>query len=393
MGEKIECDVSLEDSTDVPPQEGKSSLRSEKPLKLEEQFSTLNGCTRKRIGGPGQGQTGSGPTFSQVHCFSRCSPLKIVELKNLILADKSRLKEEALNDVGLVFDVPTQGDIVPKTEDLTDDAKKVVEHFKGLSFGVLKDMLAKDGVDDAWRRALILYILGAFLCPTSKNQPSPKLLGSIFDVKNPQKYNWGEFNFKWLMEMIHVYKQKNVGGSIGGCIFMLMILYFDARKFGRAYRRHEQPLIRYWTNDRIIEQGKLEKEEAQGLLYPLHEVEEIIYVQTRYKSEIVQKLADLEIERFKKQMQHLLELDIKYEGRKKKRARRKVQKKMSKDSGEVKHSYETQKMVDESFQGDKTGHSCESPKLDGNGCQGDGIRHYNESHEIVDEGNQGDDNI
>ncbi|MED6214754.1 hypothetical protein PIB30_106381 [Stylosanthes scabra] len=233
-----------------------------------------------------QSKSQSKPKPRKVHYFSRCSPSKIVELKNLILADKSRLKEEAvremgfgfifhidciqlnlqlcaelvkhidpdprigmrvkgfnipiqLNDVGLVFDLPTQGDIVPKTEDLTDDAKKVVKHFKGLSFGALKDMLAKDGVDDAWRRALILYILGSFLCPTSKNQPSPKLLGSIFGVKNPRKYNWGEFTFKWLMEMIHVYKQKNVGGSIGGCIFMLMILYFDARKFGRADRRHE----------------------------------------------------------------------------------------------------------------------------------------------------------
>ena len=107
---------------------------------------------------------------------------------------------------------------------LTEEQKLVLKDFEGVTDRQLEQMIRQGKVDDNFIRAFILYIMSGFFCPTSKMAPSPKLFGAIVDVENVQKYNWSRFIFDWLVVQITSYKSSHrKTGSIGGCLFFLMV--------------------------------------------------------------------------------------------------------------------------------------------------------------------------
>lgn len=113
---------------------------------------------------------------------------------------------------------------LPVPTSVNDEQKLLLRTFKGIKYSQLEQMIAEGRADDQFRRAYLLYALSCFLCPTSEMAPNSKFLGAIVDVQNSHKYNWSEFVCSDLVRHIKAYKsKKGKTGSIGGCLFCLMV--------------------------------------------------------------------------------------------------------------------------------------------------------------------------
>ncbi|MED6186657.1 hypothetical protein PIB30_068832, partial [Stylosanthes scabra] len=83
-----------------------------------------------------------------------------------------------------------------------------------------------------FKRAFILYVQKALLCPNNSNPLSPKILPTILDVSNPREMNWGRHVYSFLLDGITEARKKN-NKNIDGCVFALLIIYFQEIEFGQ----------------------------------------------------------------------------------------------------------------------------------------------------------------
>lgn len=117
-----------------------------------------------------------------------------------------------------------------KTFDLENHVELVddLSQFKDKNVKVLKDIMGKCTDDDLFKRAFLLYVLSQFLCPTSKNEASLKLLNTIVDVNDPSQFNWAKLILDLLVKEIKTYTKKlekdsSKTTSIGGCVLFLKV--------------------------------------------------------------------------------------------------------------------------------------------------------------------------
>ncbi|QHN87179.1 uncharacterized protein DS421_16g552790 [Arachis hypogaea] len=86
-----------------------------------------------------------------------------------------------------------------------------------------------------------------FLCPTSQQTISPWHISPILDVSDPSKFNWVQKTFKWLGKVIETHQNKKLE-TCGGCMFALMLLYFQRLRHGDLERCQEpEPWLTAWT--------------------------------------------------------------------------------------------------------------------------------------------------
>ncbi|KAL4307103.1 hypothetical protein AHAS_Ahas16G0244800 [Arachis hypogaea] len=98
-----------------------------------------------------------------------------------------------------------------------------------------------------FRRHFILVVLKMFLCPTSQQTISPWHISPILDVSDPSKFNWVQKTFKWLGKVIETHQNKKLE-TCGGCMFALMLLYFQRLRHGDLERCQEpEPWLTAWT--------------------------------------------------------------------------------------------------------------------------------------------------
>uniref|UniRef100_A0A5B7AMF6 Aminotransferase-like plant mobile domain-containing protein n=1 Tax=Davidia involucrata TaxID=16924 RepID=A0A5B7AMF6_DAVIN len=93
-----------------------------------------------------------------------------------------------------------------------------------------------------------MYILGYFLCPTTKDELSPHLIPAISIASRANEYNWGSFVLNWLVKELRSYKKKNKGG-IGGCLFFLMIFYLREAGLGNDRGDDAHRYMFGWTDE------------------------------------------------------------------------------------------------------------------------------------------------
>ncbi|XP_072061212.1 uncharacterized protein [Arachis hypogaea] len=113
-----------------------------------------------------------------------------------------------------------------------------------------------------FRRYFIMVVLKMFLNPTSQQTISPWHLPPILDVSNPRRFHWPYHILHWLREAIRKFQDEN-RETCGGCMFVLLVLYFHRLKHGPLHAcRVPEPWIVEWTTneldmkaDYVISQG------------------------------------------------------------------------------------------------------------------------------------------
>ncbi|QHO33762.1 uncharacterized protein DS421_9g261070 [Arachis hypogaea] len=78
---------------------------------------------------------------------------------------------------------------------------------------------------------------------------SSKLIGRALGIpsNDPRKFNWAQKTFKWLGKAIETHQNKKLE-TCGGCMFALMLLYFQRLRHGPLERCQEpEPWLTAWT--------------------------------------------------------------------------------------------------------------------------------------------------
>ncbi|MED6168400.1 hypothetical protein PIB30_011290 [Stylosanthes scabra] len=143
--------------------------------------------------------------------------------------------------------------------------------FRGKTLADLRDMVYTIKLDfeeniTLFKRAFILYVQKAVLCPNNSNPLSPKILPIILDVSNTREINWGRHVYSFLLDGITESRRKNTK-HIDGCVFALLIIYFQETNFGvdSELRNAQPPWLVYWKDDTLKERIRYEFKDPAGL--------------------------------------------------------------------------------------------------------------------------------
>lgn len=174
---------------------------------------------------------------------------------------------------------------VPVPTNCEDDHVKHIESLflekgkkltRGLTVKMMDHVFDKKTSGKKFKTAYVLYALCCFLCPTTKDEAGPKLFPGVMDLDAIPNYAWPQFVLDWLIRQITMYKNRGAKATkkagkieapgIGGCVLLLMLLYFDKEPMGMTMGQEGGPLIECWTQQRI--QERIGKEENLELLDP-----------------------------------------------------------------------------------------------------------------------------
>ncbi|XP_057760225.1 uncharacterized protein LOC130980582 [Arachis stenosperma] len=99
----------------------------------------------------------------------------------------------------------------------------------------------------------------AFLLPTTMNKISPVHLAPIFKMDRIIEGNWGAHVLNFIIKGITNYTLKKKK-SIDGCLFALMIVYFQLskNKEKKGEQRAAQPWIANWNKEQLVERMRAE---------------------------------------------------------------------------------------------------------------------------------------
>ncbi|KAJ1389894.1 hypothetical protein SESBI_37901 [Sesbania bispinosa] len=200
--------------------------------------------------------------------LSRCSPSMLKStVETLGKKQKSEITKMGFGNLLHVDCIPCEGTLFNLEDEI--DYSNDVNLFRGKKSADLRAMLGMKSGSSHFRRAFILFVLATFLCPTSKDTPSSKLLPTIIDVKNPTKFNWGQLVLDWLVEEIIVFKKDWSKRSIGGCMYFL-----------------QAPLIKHWRNENIQQRIPFERKNDHGLIAIAKSEIDPVWVKNVFKHEV-----------------------------------------------------------------------------------------------------------
>ncbi|KAH7840560.1 hypothetical protein Vadar_018579 [Vaccinium darrowii] len=99
---------------------------------------------------------------------------------------------------------------------------KVVVQFQQLTgyLGSVKE------ADDDFKIKFALYILGSFLCPTTKPAVNQSYIHLVSDVRGMENVNWAKITLDFLCQGIRVQRSNGLVQA-NGCLFLLLVFYFD----------------------------------------------------------------------------------------------------------------------------------------------------------------------
>ncbi|MED6168618.1 hypothetical protein PIB30_013113 [Stylosanthes scabra] len=148
---------------------------------------------------------------------------------------------------------------------------KAANDFRKKTLADLRDMVYNIELNSEenitkFKRAFILYVQKAVLCPNNSNPLSPKTLPTILDVSNTREMNWGRHVYSFLLDGIIQAIRKNTK-HIDGCVFSLLIIYFQETQFGveSELPNAQPPWLSYWKNRTLKLRIKYEFKDPAGL--------------------------------------------------------------------------------------------------------------------------------
>ncbi|RYR47612.1 hypothetical protein Ahy_A07g033556 [Arachis hypogaea] len=151
--------------------------------------------------------------------------------------------------------------------------EKIFKQFQGKTLKYLTDQMMRISVENEqdrliFKRIFILYIQMAFLLPTTINKISPVHLAPIFKMDKITEGNWGALFIIKSITNFRLKKKK----SIDGCIFALMIIYFQLtkNKDKKGEKNRGLPWISNWNREQL---GIVKKAETKNKLEQMKEKE------------------------------------------------------------------------------------------------------------------------
>ncbi|CAL5326282.1 unnamed protein product [Camellia sinensis] len=167
-------------------------------------------------------------------------------------------------DVHKLLGIPAKG----KTIELNESSKEFPKLFEELGvvqgaikLNALRDYLTKtDGAGEKFKRIFALYILGAFLCPTTKDVVKQSFIHLVQNVDGMKDYNWSKFTLQFLVRGLRKHSSKSQSQP-NGCLFLIMLFYFDrlAPSGCHVARACSVPCLADWGDAEIKETLKLFK--------------------------------------------------------------------------------------------------------------------------------------
>ncbi|CAL5326594.1 unnamed protein product [Camellia sinensis] len=159
-------------------------------------------------------------------------------------------------DVHKLLGIPAEG----KTIELKNSSQAFPKLFKELGvvqgpikLNALREYLTKtEGAGEEFMRIFALYMLGAFLCPTTKDVVKQSFIHLIQNVDGMKDYNWSKFTLQFFVRGLCKYNSKS-HSQPNGCLFLIMLFYFDrvAPSGCDAGRARSIPSLAYWGDAEI----------------------------------------------------------------------------------------------------------------------------------------------
>ncbi|XP_015936514.1 FRIGIDA-like protein 3 isoform X1 [Arachis duranensis] len=176
--------------------------------------------------------------------------------------DRNTLQLDAANIsinadlIGRVFGLPSGGDDFPSFNDKNAAHVAVKNQFHRRTQTELRKFIYECSMESEadrmeFRRHFILVVLKMFLCPTTQPAISAWHIPPILDVSNPRRFIWPMKIFNWLKQAIKKYQLKK-NKTCEGCMFALLVLYFQRLKHGQLEHCQEpEPWISAWTAEEL----------------------------------------------------------------------------------------------------------------------------------------------
>ncbi|CAL5411938.1 unnamed protein product [Camellia sinensis] len=159
-------------------------------------------------------------------------------------------------DVHKLLGIPAEG----KTIELKKSSQAFPKLFEELGvvqgpikLNALREYLTKtEGAGEEFMRIFALYILGAFLCPTTKDVVKQSFIHLIQNVDGMKDYNWSKFTLQFFVRGLCKYNSKS-HSQPNGCLFLIMLFYFDrvAPSGCDVGRARSIPSLAYWGDAEI----------------------------------------------------------------------------------------------------------------------------------------------
>ncbi|KAI8573624.1 hypothetical protein RHMOL_Rhmol01G0291400 [Rhododendron molle] len=127
--------------------------------------------------------------------------------------------------------INAQGQLIELEGNTSVEFSEVYKNL-GMTNGVvqlkeLREYLEKtEEVDDVFKRKFALYILGCFLCPTTKSGVTRSLINVVSDVAAMANQNWANLTLDFLCKGILDQRDKD-HVQPSGCLFLLVVFYLD----------------------------------------------------------------------------------------------------------------------------------------------------------------------
>ncbi|XP_039784504.1 uncharacterized protein LOC120651171 isoform X3 [Panicum virgatum] len=147
----------------------------------------------------------------------------------------------------------------------------------------LFSLLNRELVGDKFVRIFMLIALAIFLCPTSYGSASSHYYSGIASVEDIPKYDWSSFVLDWLATSIQKFQESAAKGnaigkdrtsSLGGCLFVLAVTYFEYIRTSEILLRDDIPRLKIWDDYMIQEFLALDGNSGDGRAFGLLELKD-----------------------------------------------------------------------------------------------------------------------
>uniref|UniRef100_A0A803KN02 Ubiquitin-like protease family profile domain-containing protein n=1 Tax=Chenopodium quinoa TaxID=63459 RepID=A0A803KN02_CHEQI len=115
----------------------------------------------------------------------------------------------------------------------------------------------KDG-GELFKRLFVMVAFATFLAPVANRTADLSFVKALENVDEIKNFNWCKYVHERLCRAILKYKKSKSQDSVGGCLLLLEVVYFQRLKFRNEAQDCSLPLIKHWTDKKISDRVKKE---------------------------------------------------------------------------------------------------------------------------------------
>ncbi|TVU46436.1 hypothetical protein EJB05_05973, partial [Eragrostis curvula] len=156
-----------------------------------------------------------------------------------------------------------------------NDSLEVIRNdikFKGSlpTLKEIKNAMTPQLSGDSFRRIFLLYVLSRFLCPTGHHRASSILFEPVVQGSKPVDMDFCSLTVDWLVECLIVFKRnldRGIECKVGGCMFVLVVSYFEFLITSEFTLGAKTPRISLWTTNIVQSYTALDSLDASDGIF------------------------------------------------------------------------------------------------------------------------------